>query len=248
MAEYILSPSRMGDREGLQKLLWARLGHDLKNDFGMLEATASLSPGMDLDAARARLASVHVRAGHIQRVVSGIRELATGRKGLDEFSSLGLLGKLQEYAQDKWSGTSFSVEGEDRVVRSREAPLYIQLFNFVLNGVRAGQRNPQPRHVRLSTGDAPLAAAQQGYLGAHSLRYEAGTPFVRFSVQDYGTGIPAERLPAIFEPYATFEGSSGTGLALAGMTCDALHGFLEVESEVGKGSTFSIHIPRYRKE
>lgn len=73
---------------------------------------------------------------------------------------------------------------------------------------------------------------------------------VRLQVQDKGIGIPAEHLQHIFKEFFQGEtgttrrfGGSGLGLALAKLLCDKMGTVIEVESTVGKGSTFSILLP-----
>ena len=71
-------------------------------------------------------------------------------------------------------------------------------------------------------------------------------PFIVLSVSDTGCGIDGENKKRIFEPYfTTKEMGSGTGLGLAvvhGITHDC-KGFIDVESAVGKGTTFRVFIP-----
>jgi signal transduction histidine kinase len=71
-------------------------------------------------------------------------------------------------------------------------------------------------------------------------------PGVSVSVQDTGSGIPAEHMGRIFEPFFTTKpGGQGTGLGLAvSYAIVAEHnGRITVESEVGKGSRFEIWFP-----
>jgi len=74
----------------------------------------------------------------------------------------------------------------------------------------------------------------------------AGTVFCRLSVRDTGTGIPPENLANIFEPFfTTKEKGKGTGLGLAvvyGIARQS-NGWVEAESEPGKGSEFSVFLP-----
>ncbi|MBL9167650.1 MAG: response regulator [Verrucomicrobiales bacterium] len=70
--------------------------------------------------------------------------------------------------------------------------------------------------------------------------------YVRLRVRDTGTGIPAGVLERIFDPFfTTKEPGSGTGLGLStALGIVKKHGgFLEVQSQVDEGSTFSVHLP-----
>jgi PAS domain S-box-containing protein len=70
--------------------------------------------------------------------------------------------------------------------------------------------------------------------------------YVRISVQDSGTGIAPEVLPRVFEPfYSTKEPGKGTGLGLAMVHGFVKNhgGFVEVVSNLGKGTRFTIHLP-----
>ncbi|MCC6225370.1 MAG: PAS domain S-box protein [Microthrixaceae bacterium] len=65
-------------------------------------------------------------------------------------------------------------------------------------------------------------------------------------VADDGVGIPPERVERIFEPFFTTKEvgrGSGQGLALVRSVIDAHHGRVEVDSEVGRGTTMTIRIP-----
>ena len=70
------------------------------------------------------------------------------------------------------------------------------------------------------------------------------------AVSDTGKGIPADELPTIFDEYRQAEGSessvqkgTGLGLSITKKFAELLGGTIGVESEVGKGSTFTISIP-----
>ena len=70
---------------------------------------------------------------------------------------------------------------------------------------------------------------------------------VLLEVEDTGTGIPAELIPRIFDPFfSTKEEGTGVGLGLAVVygNVDAHKGTLDVSSRVNEGTTFTVRLPR----
>jgi CheY-like chemotaxis protein len=76
--------------------------------------------------------------------------------------------------------------------------------------------------------------------------------YVVLSVSDTGEGIPAAALKSIFEPFYTKKvmGRSGTGLGLAVVwgTVKDHQGYINVQSEEGRGSIFTLYFPVAREE
>ena len=77
--------------------------------------------------------------------------------------------------------------------------------------------------------------------------------FIQISIKDTGIGIPREKIESIFESYKQAEssttlnyGGTGLGLAICKLLTSLMEGRVWVESEIGKGSTFSFTIPLKR--
>ncbi|MEJ2200205.1 MAG: ATP-binding protein [Desulfuromonadaceae bacterium] len=70
--------------------------------------------------------------------------------------------------------------------------------------------------------------------------------FVTVPIEDTGCGIPADTLARIFEPFFTTKDvgkGTGLGLSIAYEIVKNHHGEISVESEVGRGTRFVVHLP-----
>ncbi|MGA2225764.1 MAG: ATP-binding protein [Syntrophobacteraceae bacterium] len=117
------------------------------------------------------------------------------------------------------------------------------LMNLVSN---AAEAMPQGGVITIKTWNQYLDKPVSGYDEVKEGDY------VVISVSDKGEGIPASDLKRIFEPFYTKKvmGRSGTGLGLAviwGTVKDHL-GYINVESQEGKGTTFTLYFPVTREE
>ena len=87
--------------------------------------------------------------------------------------------------------------------------------------------------------------------GRVSLRFESMPKNqLRIRIEDNGVGIAAERLSSIFEPFKQAEsstskqfGGTGLGLPITKLLVEKMGGTIEVESELGNGSTFTVFLP-----
>ena len=111
--------------------------------------------------------------------------------------------------------------------------------------VNARDAMPKGGRLRIAT---TLAAIDDTYAQLHP---EARLgQFVRLSVTDNGTGMSKETLSRIFEPFfTTKEVGKGTGLGLATVygIVKQHNGWIDVESELGKGTKFVVHLPASSK-
>jgi PAS domain S-box-containing protein len=79
---------------------------------------------------------------------------------------------------------------------------------------------------------------------------EADGPYMRITVQDTGIGIPGNELDSIFEPFEQQKGDvmkgyggTGLGLSITRSLVESMGGLIRVESQVGKGSIFTVELP-----
>jgi signal transduction histidine kinase len=77
-----------------------------------------------------------------------------------------------------------------------------------------------------------------------------GQAWARIDLIDDGPGIPPERLPLLFDSFRQGDGSPtrtiggmGMGLAYARRLAENMGGWLDAESELGQGTTFTLYLP-----
>ena len=86
--------------------------------------------------------------------------------------------------------------------------------------------------------------ACEGLSGLISIRAENSANELTITVTDSGSGIPKDEIDKLFTPFFSSRPSgSGLGLSLAGKVVDLHNGQIMVESQLGKGSSFTIHLP-----
>jgi len=82
--------------------------------------------------------------------------------------------------------------------------------------------------------------------GSITITTEVVNGFVKASIADSGEGIPEDKLQKIFDPGFTTKGvgvGTGLGLSICYQIIQDHHGDIQVESEVGKGTTFTVKLP-----
>ncbi|MGB5139360.1 MAG: PAS domain S-box protein, partial [Candidatus Zixiibacteriota bacterium] len=118
-----------------------------------------------------------------------------------------------------------------------------QIQSAILNlGVNSRDAMPEGGQLVFATRNVSL---DDEYCRRHSLDFGPGN-YIAITVSDTGIGIDEAVLAHIFDPFfTTKEQGQGTGLGLAGVygCVRNHHGSVEVNSEVGKGSAFTLYLP-----
>ena len=228
--------------EGLGTLAGG-IAHDFNNILGIiLGYTTKLEdfkkhPEQMPEAIKVIRDAVGRGASLVQQLLTSARQ--TGA----HFASLDLNLLVQEL--ERMLGATFPktihfvshLEPNLPLAKADRSQIHQVLLNLCVN---ARDAMPHDGRITLETGVTDGAALRENFTGVTAERYV----FVR--VSDTGTGISKSVKPHIFEPfYTTKERGKGTGLGLSVVygVINNHHGFVEVESEPGEGTTFSMYLP-----
>jgi heavy metal sensor kinase len=220
-----------------QKQFTSDASHELRTPLAVIEAESTLAlqkerPSGDYQQS---LETISQESRQMSSLIDQLLTLARADAGKEQWNFTELnLGKLitnlstdvEVLCQEK--GLSFQLgQTQDLVVKGDEARLRELFMNLLDNAIRY---TPAPGTVSVS------------------LRREGQMAVV--AITDTGIGIPAEDIPFIFERFyrvgksrSRAEGGSGLGLAICKHIVEAHGGKIEVESQVGAGSTFSVWLP-----
>lgn len=228
----ILDVTEKEQRETLRREFTANVSHELKTPLTSLLGTAEI-----IENGMVKAEDVPHFAGNIRKETQRLIELVGDiikLSRLDEGDSsakweeVELLGMSRSVTQQLSDAATraqvtFSVEGEPVTVPGVRQIVEEILYNLCDNAVAYNKPG-----------------------GSVTVRVEREPEGARVSVQDTGVGIPPDQQGRIFERFYRVDKShtgSGTGLGLSIVKHGAsfLGASVELHSEVGKGSTFTIH-------
>ena len=229
------------------------VAHDLNNVLGILSGYSELLLMEIPEGSRSR--------GHVEKILQStgkgaaiIQDLLTlARRGvtvsdvinLNSIISGFLKAPAFEGIKDYHRRVIFNMECEPNLLNIKGSPIHLEktLLNLVSN---AAESISDAGKVTIRTENRYLDKPLSGYDEVNQGDY------VVLTVSDTGMGIPTENRKKIFEPFYTKKamGRSGTGLGLAIVwgTVKDHNGYIDVQTEVGKGTTFTLYFPVTREE
>ncbi len=221
------------------------IAHDFNNILAIIQMQAGLIKcSADVSSEQAALANDITIT--VDRAASLARQLLLfSRRQLMQLRELDLNQAVSNMT--KLLGRTLGETIEVRLNRAAE-PMLIRadpsMMDQVLLNLAVNARDAMSNGGRLVI---EITAVEFDELaGFHSHRAHPGS-FVCLIVSDNGCGIPAEILPKIFEPFFTTKGignGTGLGLATAFGIVEQHRGWIDVTSEVGRGTTFRVYLPR----
>jgi two-component system, cell cycle sensor histidine kinase and response regulator CckA len=224
-------------------LLAGGIAHDLNNVLAPILLSVPLMRDMSTDPAITRLlgvveSSAQHGAGLVQQVLAFSRGVDGERVVLHPQKIIGEVAQLLAETLPRSIVIETETPRDLWQVRSDATQLSQVLMNL---GVNARDAMPEGGQLRLRAGnivvDEALARSNPGA--------QPG-PYVRITVSDTGTGIAPEVRDRIFDPFfTTKEIGRGTGLGLSTVLgiVKSHGGFLQMHSEVGRGTEFGLYFP-----
>jgi signal transduction histidine kinase len=222
----------------------ARMSHELRTPLNAIIGFSGVlqknRAGVLSTADLSFLERISANGQHLLQLINDILDLAKVEAGQDEitFGAVDLAALVGEMVG----------ELQGRVITDgRPGPVELTA------DVPAGLVGIESDRLRLKqilinlVGNA-LKFTKSGSVTVRVVAGESGVP-MRVDVTDTGIGIPAERLAAIFKAFeqadrdtALIYGGTGLGLAISSTLAERLGYHISVESTVGVGSTFSVHM------
>ena len=219
------------------------IAHDFNNVLTGISGFAELAQ-MQLPEAhpvQAYLQQIRDAVARSSQMVSQLLAFARRRVIYPQPMSLNehlqrVLGILQQILGEDIE-LNYYLDAQLGTVRADPAQIEQVLVNLVSNA-----RQAMPRGGRLTI-ETQNVVLDETYVSSH-WQVKPGE-YVLIVITDTGEGIAPEHLPHLFEPfYTTRESGTGLGLATVHGLVSQAGGYIWVYSELGKGTTFKIYLPR----
>ncbi|MBA4549435.1 PAS domain S-box protein [Thermoactinomyces intermedius] len=229
--------------EQLRKDFVANVSHELKTPITSIRGFAEtlLDGAMsDQETCREFLGIIHGESLRLERLIGDLLELTQIESKrmilkLEQVPVKNLLENVSKTVKDRIfsKGLSFSME----IPKPFEVEVDQDRFRQILLNLLSNAMNYTPRG------------------GCITVRATGDDKEWTLVVRDTGIGIPAEDLPRIFERFYRVDkarsrdsGGTGLGLAIVKHLVEVHQGKIDVESQVGQGTTFRLTFPLHLKE
>jgi len=243
--------------------LAAGIAHDFNNIMATIVLYAQMA-GQSQELSeqnREKMVVINQQAHHASRLIQQIldfsRRAVLERRPLDLLPLVKEQAKLLERTLPEHIGIELNYGRDEYTVDADPTRMQQMITNLAVN---ARDAMPQGGTLRIEleriTGGRdkssllpemspppPLLSPPLG--GIKGGRGE-GEAWIRLTISDTGTGIPPDVLPHIFEPFFTTKGpgeGSGLGLAQVYGIVGQHGGHIDVHTQVGQGTTFTIYLP-----
>ncbi|MBG6081584.1 PAS domain S-box-containing protein [Rubrivivax gelatinosus] len=226
------------------------VAHDFNNILASVIGYGEIArDGLPPDSAAARPVERVLQAGQrgkalVERILAFSRGAPRSRVPLRLQPVVDEVLKLLASQLPAGSSLQQQRQAPDAVVRGDATAVFEAVMNLCTNGLQA---MPQGGTLGVALDRVELAEERRLFDG----RLAPGR-YVRLVVEDQGTGIPAEVLPHLFEPFFTTRAAGGaggthrgTGLGLAvvhGVVVD-LGGAIDLHTRAGQGTRFELYLP-----
>lgn len=245
LAQKMLVNAAMKEREAneAKSNFLSHISHDIRtplNGISGMVAKALENVG-DEETVTDCLDKIQVSSNHLMSIISDVLDMSRIESGKVELrlESVDLLAILNECAdimsiQAKIKGVSFACNFDvekNRYVKADSKCMRNILDNILANAVRFTE------------------IGGSVYFRAEETSSDDKVTNIKIEIEDTGIGISEEFLKHIFEPFAQEQGrprtnyqGTGLGMAIANELVTAMGGKIEVESQMGKGSCFTIYL------
>jgi two-component system sensor histidine kinase PilS (NtrC family) len=222
--------------------LSAGIAHEIRNCLNPISGSVEvLQRELEVEGENARLLDLIVRESErLDRFIKELLDYARERPLRTEaVDAAALAGESVELARRHPSATpakrlAFEPSGTPTWIQADLDQMKQVLTNLLINALEAIE------------GEGTVSVAvRQDRRAPHGWGRPQGSPRAVLEIVDTGTGIPAQDLEHVFDPFfSTKQGGTGLGLAIASRIVERHGGHLEVESRVGVGTTMRLWLPQ----
>jgi signal transduction histidine kinase len=224
---------RRADRLASLGTLTAGLAHEIRNPLVAIKTFTHLLPER-IDDQEFRDKFLHIASGEVDRISSLVTELLDFARTSDpklEMENIniildGMILLVSTEANKKQINVIKTYDSNLPSVQIDREQMKQVFLNILLNAIEA---TPEKGKI---------------IVGTRAFLKPGGEPYVQIEFTDTGSGIPQDQVEEIFNPFFTTKTTgSGLGLSISNQIVQDHKGYIDVESQVGKGSSFFINLP-----